>query len=113
MKNKYIKTNNTYWVKIYISGDINASKQIIQKYALNNGICVTINPTIFVYTGGRENGVVVQLINYPRFPESDTVIWKKAEKIAKLLLDGTYQYSALIMDSEKTTWITKRNHENN
>jgi hypothetical protein len=44
---------DTYWVKIYLSGPIEEAKQIIRKYVKDVGLCVTIEDTLFVYTGGE------------------------------------------------------------
>ena len=102
------KVENTYWIKIYLSGPIDIAKQVIRRECSWKGLCVTIESTLFIYTGGEEYGYVVGLINYPRFPLSNTEIWQRALDLANLLLDETYQHSVLIMSSDKTKWITKR-----
>ena len=102
------KESNTYRVKIYLSGSIDMAKQIIRKYCLDVGLCVTIEPTTYIYAGGEEDGYVVGLINYPRFPADVIEIHSKAFALAHELLEGTYQHSVLIMTPQETTWITKR-----
>lgn len=102
------KEVQTFWAKIYLSGSIEVAKQIIRKYCLDIGLCVTIEPTTFIYTGGEETGFVVGLINYPRFPMDFIEIKSKAFSLAHELLEGTYQHSVLIMLPDETTWITKR-----
>jgi hypothetical protein len=102
------KEEPTFWVKIYLSGPIEVAKQVIRKECLEQGLCVTIEPTTFVYTGGEESGYVVGLINYPRFPTDSDVIWRKAIKLADLLLTETYQQSVLVMSQEKTFWKSYR-----
>ncbi len=102
------KTESTYSVKIYQSGDIEVAKQIIRKNVFEHGLCVTIEPVLFIYTGGEEQGFIVGLINYPRFPDNPENIWNRAIELAYQLLDDTYQHSSLIMDNLKTMWITKR-----
>jgi hypothetical protein len=103
------KNCKSYWVKIYLSGPIEQAKQILRENVLREGLCVTIDPTLFIYTGGEEFGFVVGLINYPRFPTNQENIWNRAEKLAMLLLEGTCQHSVLIMSPDHTKWITKRN----
>lgn len=98
----------TFWVKIYASGPIDEAEQIIRKDCLREGLCVTIEPTKFIYTGGEEFGYVVGLINYPRFPSSPEDITTRALNLASLLLEETYQHSVLIMTPIETVWITKR-----
>ena len=103
-----MKTEDTFWVRVYPSGPIEVAKQLLRAEVLSVGLCVTIEPTLFIYSGGEESGYVVGLINYPRFPASPEEVWDKAEKIAHLLMLGTSQWSALAMSPQKTAWITQR-----
>jgi hypothetical protein len=102
------KTEPTFWTRIYMSGAIEIAEQIIRKDCLEHGLCVTIMPNKYIYTGGEELGFVIELINYPRFPASSNSIKQRAISLAKLLLEGTYQHSVLIMTPIETLWITKR-----
>lgn len=99
---------STWWVKLYLSGPIEVAKQALRQECLREGLCVTIEPTLFIYTGGEEVGYVVGLVNYPRFPCDHGELNERAEQIAMLLLDATHQHSAMIMDPQETRWITKR-----
>lgn len=103
------KKENTYWVRIYASGPIEEAKQIIRRDCLREGLCVTIEPTTYIYTGGEETGYVVGLINYPRFPASSGEIWARAIHLAELLREGTYQLSVLIMSPNATLWLNDKN----
>jgi hypothetical protein len=98
----------TYHVRIYMSGPIEVAKQICRKECMKEGLCVTIEPTLYVYTGGEESGYVVSLINYPRFPSSEEAISARAEALAKQLMAKTYQHSALVMTPKTTTFFTSR-----
>lgn len=100
------KIGQTYWVKIYSSGPIEVAKQVIRRECWS-GLCVTIEPTTFVYLGGEEAGFVVGLINYPRFPESCEKILGRARDLALKILDETYQVSTLIMTPSETIWVSK------
>lgn len=100
--------STTYWVKIYIAGPIEVAKQIIRREAKREGLCVTIEPTTYVYTGGEEEGYVVGLINYPRFPAGNGAIWARAEALANMLREETFQSSYTIMDPTQTVWVTDR-----
>lgn len=99
---------HTYWARIYIAGPIEIAKQILREECLREGLCVTIESTNFVYTGGEEIGYVVELINYPRFPLAANIIWDRAWHILNLLLEKTFQHSALLMTPGVTKWVTKR-----
>jgi hypothetical protein len=98
----------TWWVKLYLAGPIDEAKNIIRKECYDAGLCVTIEPTDFIYTGGEEKGYVVGLINYPRFPSTKADINARAEDLMNKLLQGTFQHSALMMTPEETSWVTTR-----
>lgn len=102
------KTEKTYWVKIYLSGPLEVIEQTCRQECLEAGLCVTVDPTKFIYTGGEETGAVIGLINYPRFPSQTSELTERARKLAKRLLDATCQLSVLVMTPESTEWITKR-----
>jgi len=101
-------TSDTIVIRLYLSGPIDVAKQLLRAECLREGLCVTIEPTLFIYTGGEEFGYVVGLLNYPRFPCTFETLHKRAKKIAKLLLDATFQHSVLIVSPTKSEWITKR-----
>lgn len=103
-----IQQEPTRIIRIYLSGPIEAAKQIIREHCYSNGLCVTIEPTLFIYTGGEESGYVVGLLNYPRFPCDAESLDRKAEELTLKLLDGTFQHSALLVTPERSIWYTKR-----
>ena len=103
------QTSPTFWAKIYMSGPIEAAKQALRAECLREGLCVTIDPTLFIYTGGEESGFVVGLANYPRFPSSPESITLRAEQIIEALLGATHQHSAMLMTPETTRWVSQRN----
>ena len=100
-------TVSTYYVRIYMSGPIDVIKQICREECYRDGLCVTIDPTTFIYTGGEEFGAVIGLINYPRFPTSEYQLWNRAVDLAHKLVKGTHQHSVLLMSPTETEWLTK------
>jgi hypothetical protein len=100
-----IKEVKTYTAKIYISASIDAVAQLLREYAFNNGACFTIEKTLFIYTGGEECGVVVGLVNYPKFEKDNKRIFKDAVEVAELILSKTFQRTCLIVAPDKTRWI--------
>lgn len=102
------KTATTFWVKIYASGPIDVAEQIIRRECKKDGLCITIEPTKFIYTGGEEVGYVIGLINYPKFPTEQYKIWNRAVSLANFLIEGTYQDSILVMSPIETLWISHR-----
>jgi len=99
---------STFWVKLYLSGPIEVAKQVIRAECMDRGLCVTIEPTQFIYTGGEEAGYVVGLVNYPRFPADPVDIEARAEALMLRLLNETYQHSAMLMTPAVTRWVSKR-----
>lgn len=102
------KTEPTFWVRIYLSGPLNVIEHTCREECLREGLCVTVEPTKFIYTGGEEAGAVVGLINYPRFPSTSEAITERARKLALLLLERTFQHSVLVVSATTSEWITKR-----
>lgn len=97
----------TYEAKIYIAGPIEVAKQIIREECLK-GLCATIEPTCYIYTQGEEQGYVVGLINYPRFPKSNEDIYSQAVALGIKLLEKTYQGSFTIVATDKTEFFSIR-----
>lgn len=102
------ETTPTHTVKLYLAGPIDVAKQLIRQECLREGLCVTIEPTLFIYTGGEEAGYVVGLLNYPRFPSTPEAIDARAEDLMLKLLEVTFQHSALMVTPVRTKWVTKR-----
>lgn len=103
-----VKTEPSYWVRIYLSGPIEIAKQVIREECLRKGLCVTIEPTTFIYTGGEEAGYVVGLLNYPRFPSPAVELDERAADLMQKLLVATHQHSALMTTPNNSTWISRR-----
>lgn len=102
------KTAPTYWAKIYIAGPINIIEQTCRAYALEHGLCVTVTPTKYIYTGGEETGAEIGLINYPRFPTEPETIKQTALHLADLILHDTHQGSYTVMCPDETTFVDRR-----
>jgi hypothetical protein len=101
-------TCDTFWARIYIAGPIEVAKQLLRAECMREGLCVTIEPTHFLYTGAEESGYVVGLVNYPRFPSTPEALHERAVRVLHLLLDGTHQHSAMLMEPNATYWYSKR-----
>lgn len=97
----------TFTVTIYIAGDLATARQVCREFC-QSGLCVTIEPTEFIYTGGAETGVRVGLLNYPRFPATPSQLLVTASQLAHLLRDRLCQHSFLIVTPEETFWDSTR-----
>ena len=104
------KQAETYWARIYLAGPIEPAKQILRSEFIqkDKGLCVTISPTLYLYSGGEEHGYVVELVNYPRFPMSVADIQGRARHLAHLLRAGTHQWSGMIMFPDETEFFSVR-----
>jgi hypothetical protein len=98
----------SYPVSIFVAGSAWEAETICLDYCDAVGLCVTVTETTYVYTGGESGGVVVGLINYPRFPTTPDAIWSHAEALAFKLIDGLKQESCSIQAPDKTVWISFR-----
>lgn len=102
------KSVNTCQIKIYLSGSIEQIKKSCREYCLTVGLCVTVTPTLFIYTGGEEYGVEIGLLNYPRFPTNQKALLKTATELANKCRNEAFQHSYLIVTPTKTTWHSTR-----
>ena len=101
-------TVETYWARIYIAGPLSEIEQVCREFCTDVGLCVTVTPTKYVYTGGEETGVIVEMINYPRFPSKPDDIKQKAFKLADQILMLTHQGSYTIMTPDESTYYSRR-----
>lgn len=99
---------SSHFANIWLAGDYAIAKETCRRYCMRVGLCVTITPTEFIYTGGQEAGVVVGLRNYPRFPSEPDALLKAAEGLAESLRDAMCQWSYMIECGDKTYWHTTR-----
>ena len=101
----------THTIELFLSGPIEVAKQVIRRHVMLHPKCVTVTPTTVIYTGGEEQGYVVGLRAYPRFPETPESLDEYAVNLANALLDETHQMSAMIVGPERTEWITRRSEK--
>ena len=96
--------------KIWIAGDLEAIKAACSEFCMS-GLCVSVTPTEFIFTMGRETGACVGLINYPRFPSSERELVATATQLANFLLERLFQGSCTVEGPSQTTWITRREQD--
>jgi hypothetical protein len=103
-----VKTAPSYPVSIFIAGDYDRARQIAREFCMTEGACVTVTPTSYIYTGGEEAGVIVGLINYPRFPAEPGDILSKAAQLAEAMMHGMCQHSYTLQTPTRTYWHSRR-----
>lgn len=89
-----IKGCDSLAYNIYIAGSYEEAQRTLRKYCSENGACFSISKNKYIYSGGEEDGIVVHVMNYPRFPKSQSELYKLTEQLAiKLMYDlnqGSY-----------------------
>jgi hypothetical protein len=103
-----IEAATSYPVSIFIAGNSLEAENICRDYCDEVGLCVTVTFTRYVYSYGVETGVIVGLINYPRFPAEPFEIEAHAKQLAARLCDGMAQQSYTIQTPVKTIWHSHR-----
>lgn len=98
----------SYPVSIFIGGSGKDAAILARGYCDDVGLCVTVTETRYVYTGGLTFGVIVGLINYPRFPSDPATIWAHAEALGEVLCRRLKQESYTIQAPDKTMWFSHR-----
>lgn len=105
MNTKVIK-NKSYWVRIYMAGDINKAEETCRSF-VECGLCVNISKTNYIYSFGEQDGFVVELIQYPKFPDTEHSILNKATELMELLLVECHQKSCTIMTPEDVYYVER------
>jgi hypothetical protein len=105
-----MRTENapSFPVSIFIGGDHTSALEACQAHCDEVGLCVTVTPTTYVYTQGAEAGVIVGLINYPRFPSEPLLIEAKAVELGTKLREALGQESFTVQTPTTTTWFSWR-----
>lgn len=102
-----MKTCNSFSVKIFIAGDIDKAKEFIYNQFETEGNCVNVQPTEYIYTGGREEGMVIEFINYARFPSNLDALVDRAIKMAYDLIIHLDQRSASVVGERLSHYLQR------
>lgn len=108
-----VKIASSYPVTIYMAGSYIKALKVLEKYCDTVGFCVTIKQTVYVYKNGKEVGIEVGLINYPRFPAEPITIIDRATEIANMLREALEQESFSIQTPNNTIWHSYRKEDIN
>lgn len=93
--------------EIFMAGDIAQAKQACREYC-RVGLCVTIEPCDYIYTGGEEAGFRIGIRNYPRFPSTEEALKDHAFALAPRLANACCQHSYMVVGPTDTWWSTSR-----
>ena len=86
----------------------NEAIEVCQEYCNEDGLCVTVDKTLFIYTDGFESGVKVGFINYPRFPQDEVTIKKRAIELAEKLMIKFEQYRVSVVFTDETIMLDNK-----
>lgn len=111
----------SYPVSIFIGGEfeLRLAKMVCrdfcdrEKEKFGRGLCVTVTPTTYIYTGGEAEGIVVGLINYPRFPLEPGQLQATANALAEDLRLKLGQTSFTTQTPDVTYWSSLRDSDGN
>lgn len=99
-----MKTEPTWYANIWIAGSLETAKATCLEFCSKVGLCVTVTPTSYVYSYGAQEGVLVRLISYPKFPESQEARESTAEALAAMLKSRLFQRSYSIEYPDRTVY---------
>jgi len=103
-----IQREPSFSVRICIAGNRQVAADVCRHFCFDVGYCVTLEDAEYIYTGGQESGVVVGLINYPRFPQTPENIIETATNLGMKLMNGLCQQSFTIVTPVETIWFSRR-----
>lgn len=83
------------------------AEAVCQDYVNRVGWCVTVTNTFFMYKDGCEPGVIVGIINYPRFPRTIKELKRMTIELAKLLKKELKQNRVSIVFTDETIMLGK------
>lgn len=105
--NVKFNTIDTVRFALHMAGDIEEARRALRRFAFDHGECVTLAAERFIYTAGEEDGFVVGLVAYPRFPRVEQQLRERIHAIAHLLLEACCQRTCLVVGDRYTTWIVR------
>lgn len=108
-----MKTEPANPIRIYLAGEYHPAVAACQEFCDTVGLCVTITPTTYVYTGGREAGVIVGLESYPRFPSTPSALRDTAIRLALHLRSALNQRNVMVVTPTESVWLPEEMNQSN
>jgi len=99
------KECKTWTGNVYMAGDIAIAEQEIREIGYQRGLCLTIHPTKYIYSGGEETGFVIGQIQYPRFMADEKHLKSDLIKIAQQIAYKCCQKSFTIVMPKETLYF--------
>lgn len=95
-------------VTLYIGGSVDEIKSLLARRAAVRGACWSVEPTEFIYSGGREAGAIVRQIAYARFPGSAEQALEDMLALGKWLMHETGQGSFSVLGPTESVFVSRR-----
>ena len=106
-----MKTGESFNIQIWIGlreeytdkiHSIQEVYDVCYRYCQYPGYCLTVTPAKFIYKDGMEDGAIVGIINYLRFPQEKQRLIYNSWEIADSLQTAFKQLRVSITTPEKT-----------
>lgn len=104
-----VNTCKTFYANIHIAGDAKMAEMCAREYTFHKGWCVQIHDVKYVYTAGAEDGLLVRIIAYPRFPKSEVILMEEVQEFATVLANRLCQASYTIETPTNTMYYESTN----
>lgn len=101
----------SFTVSLYIGGCITTAKAVLARRAAEEGACWSVEPTEFIYSGGREVGMAIRDINYARFPRTVDEVERRMAAVAVELMTALGQGSCSIVGPTQSRYLTRRKED--
>jgi hypothetical protein len=85
--------------------DIKIVEELCSDFCASGKCGLTLTKTKFFYKGGNEDGVAIGLINYPRYPEEESMIRDKALHLATILKEKLNQERVSVVMTDQTIML--------
>lgn len=110
------KVNNraeTFYANLHIAGCYEDAVKEARRFAYNKGYCVQVHKCDYIYTGGMENGLLIRVIQYPRFYKEVTQIKEDFIAFSHSMGEVLYQKSFTVEFPDDTLYFQSDNELHN
>lgn len=93
---------------VYVGGNYQTSEMVCRKACYPKGLCITIEPTKYIFAGGSEDGVRVGFVQYPPFPEEENKLLERAVTLGRDIAEAGHQWSYLVVTPKENLFFSRR-----
>lgn len=110
-QHKYSFSTPRWAADLWLAGAFGTARSACREFCDREGLCVTVTPCEYVYTGGSEPGVRVGVRRYPRFLRSSVALRDIALRLAEHLRAALGQESVMVELPDEVVWMTTRGED--